>query len=258
MTSSWWPGPLLGFDTETTGVDVANDRIVTAAVVHRDTTGTHIRNWLLNPGVEIPDIAVRIHGVTTERARTQGTAPQEALDQIADALVTALRDDIPLVAFNARFDLRLLDAELTRHELPTLPDRLGHPVRPVLDPLILDRAMDPDRHGPRTLGDLCHLYDVPTGSLHCADADVVATLDLLACLVARHPTLAATDLQTLHDQQRTWAHTWHEAFLAARAASDDSAGHEADTGTKDVAQTPTDLDARLDAPVVSPPAPESA
>ncbi|MCL2466119.1 MAG: exonuclease domain-containing protein [Micrococcales bacterium] len=215
MTRSWWPGPLLGFDTETTGVDVTGDRIVTAALVRRDADGTHTRNWLLNPGVEIPAIAVAIHGVTTDQARTQGTAPGQALDEIADTLVTALRQDIPVVAFNARFDLRLLDAELTRHELPTLPDRLGHPVRPVLDPLILDRALDPDRHGPRTLGDLCHLYDVPTGSLHTADADVIATLDLLAHLVTRHPTLATTDLHTLHDQQRTWAQTWHEAFLAS-------------------------------------------
>ena len=32
----WTDGPLLGFDTETTGVDVDNDRIVTAALVRRD------------------------------------------------------------------------------------------------------------------------------------------------------------------------------------------------------------------------------
>ncbi|MDR3068618.1 MAG: DNA polymerase III subunit epsilon [Cellulomonas sp.] len=217
-TTGWWPGTVLGFDTETTGVDVAHDRIVTAALVRRDGDGTHVRTWLLDPGVEIPAAAVGIHGVSTDQARAQGTPPPVALAQIADVLVTALHDGIPVVAFNARFDLRLLDAELARHSLPTLPGRLGHPVRPVLDPLVLDRALDPDRPGPRTLGDLCAVHQVTTGSLHSADVDVVATLDLLARLVARHPALAATDLDTLHDQQIAWSHAWHEAAVAARAA----------------------------------------
>lgn len=221
QTTNWWPGPVLGFDTETTGVDAAHDRIVTAALVRRDADGTHVRSWLLDPGVEIPAVAVDIHGVTTDQARAQGVAPPVALEQIADALVTALREGVPVVAFNARFDLRLLDAELTRHQLPTLPERLGHPVRPVIDPLVLDRALDPDRRGPRTLGDLCAVHRVTTGSLHAADVDVVATLDLLARLVARHPTLAATDLDTLHDQQVAWAHAWHEALVAARSARED-------------------------------------
>ncbi|MCL2091305.1 MAG: exonuclease domain-containing protein [Micrococcales bacterium] len=220
-TTGWWPGTVLGFDTETTGVDVARDRIVTAALVRRDAAGSQVRTWLLDPGVAIPDIAVSIHGVTTERARAQGTPPPVALGQIADGLVAALHDGVPVVAFNARFDLRLLDAELTRHGLPTLPERLGHPVRPVLDPLVLDRALDPDRPGPRTLGDLCAVHQVTTGSLHSADADVIATLDLLDRLVARHPTLAATDLDTLHDQQIAWAHAWHEAAVAAREAAAD-------------------------------------
>ncbi len=218
QTTGRWPETVLGFDTETTGVDVAHDRIVTAALVRRDGDGTAVRTWLLDPGVEIPDIAASIHGVTTEQARSRGAAPPQALAQIAGSLVAALEDGVPVVAFNARFDLSLLDAELARHGLPTLPERLGHPVRPVLDPLVLDRALDPDRAGPRTLGDLCAVYQIATGPLHSADADVVATLDLLDRMVARHPVLAATDLGTLHDQQVAWAHAWHEAAVAARAA----------------------------------------
>lgn len=211
-----WPETVLGFDTETTGVDVAHDRIVTAALVRRDSDGTAVRTWLLDPSVEIPDIAVGIHGVTTEQARARGTAPPLALAQIADSLVAALSGGVPVVAFNARFDLSLLDAELARHGLPTVPERLGRPARPVLDPLVLDRALDPERTGPRTLGDLCAVYQIATGPLHSADADVVATLDLLDRIVARHPTLAATDLDTLHDQQVAWAQAWHEAWVAAQ------------------------------------------
>src|SRR5690554_4226535 len=36
---SWIDGQLLGFDTETTGVDTAVDRIVTVALVHRNAAG---------------------------------------------------------------------------------------------------------------------------------------------------------------------------------------------------------------------------
>ena len=35
MSTPWFNGPLLGFDTETTGVDPRHDRLVTAALVFR-------------------------------------------------------------------------------------------------------------------------------------------------------------------------------------------------------------------------------
>jgi DNA polymerase-3 subunit epsilon len=219
----WWPGPLLGFDTETTGVDVETDRIVTAAVVRRDAQGQQeVRTWLIDPGVEIPASASAIHGVTTQQARADGVAPPVGLGEIADALVSALRERVPVVAFNAAFDLRLLDVELARHGLATLPERLGHPVRPVLDPLVIDRAKQRYRKGPRTLGDLCVAYQVQqTGDLHSADVDVIATLDMLEKMLAQFPDLPATALLTLHEAQRTWHRTWTErrrAYHAARGA----------------------------------------
>ena len=120
---SWTDGPLLGFDTETTGIDVDNDRIVTAALVRRDETGTHIRSWLINPGIDIPEAASAIHGVSSNmRART-ARQPKQALEEIASELAQAFRDGVPVVAYNATFDLCLLDAELRRHKLKTLPDR---------------------------------------------------------------------------------------------------------------------------------------
>ena len=46
----------------------------------------------------------------------------------------------PVVAFNASFDLTLLDAELRRHGCPPCRERIGRQVRVVLDPLVLDRT----------------------------------------------------------------------------------------------------------------------
>jgi DNA polymerase-3 subunit epsilon len=199
---SWTAGPLVAFDTETTGLDVDVERIVTAALVLRGPTGTRVRTWLIDPGVAIPADATAIHGIGTAHVVAHGAAPHVALDEIASLLVHHQRAGVPVVAYNAAFDLTLLDVELARHGLRTLPERLGRPVRPVLDPLVLDRAADPGREGKRRLTDLCEHYGVQeTGTLHTADVDALATLSVLDALVVAHPHLAATTLDALHDHQ---------------------------------------------------------
>ncbi|GAA3072253.1 hypothetical protein GCM10020000_66220 [Streptomyces olivoverticillatus] len=48
----WFDGPLAAFDTETTGVDVEHDRIVSAALVTQSQEGALpvVTRWLVNPG----------------------------------------------------------------------------------------------------------------------------------------------------------------------------------------------------------------
>ncbi|WP_286218373.1 exonuclease domain-containing protein [Paraoerskovia sediminicola] len=215
----WTSGPLIGFDTETTGVDVTTDRVVTAALVLRAPgRPASSRTWLIDPGVEIPAEAAAIHGITTAHARAHGSAPAPALDEIADEIVAALRADTPVVAYNAAFDLSILDAELRRHALPTLRERLGHEVGPVIDPLVLDRALVRKRYGKRRLGDLCLHYGVTAGAggLHSADVDVEATLDVLAAIVADHPWVSTKDLAEIHRFQVGAHRTWADDFNAWR------------------------------------------
>lgn len=52
----WYEGPLAAFDTETTGVDVEEDRIVSAALVIQDRADGPVRvtRWLVNPGCRSP------------------------------------------------------------------------------------------------------------------------------------------------------------------------------------------------------------
>lgn len=219
METPWTSGPLVGFDTETTGVDVTSDRIVTAAVVRRVGGVDTARTWLLDPGVEIPAAATAIHGITTAHARAHGRPPATALGQIADLLAAALLRGEPVVAFNASFDLSLLDAELVRHGLPTLPDRIGHPVRTVVDPLVLDRHVDRYRRGKRTLTDLCDRYGVIPEALHSADTDVAATLDVLQAIVRCYPELTAFGLEELHDRQVLAHRAWAEHYNSWRAES---------------------------------------
>ncbi|PYG00654.1 DNA polymerase-3 subunit epsilon [Georgenia satyanarayanai] len=205
----WTDGPLLGFDTETTGVDVREDRIVTAALVLRGPAASRQRTWLIDPGVEIPTVASDIHGITTDHARAEGMVARVALEEIAAEIAGAFRTGIPVVAYNASFDLTLLDHELARWQLPTLAARLGRAPGPVLDPLVLDRALDRSREGARKLVDLCQHYRVEAlARLHTAEVDVAATLEVLDCLVRAFPELSARSLAELHTWQRECHREW--------------------------------------------------
>jgi DNA polymerase III subunit epsilon len=215
--NSWWDGPFLGFDTETTGVDVTSDRIVTAALVRRDAATTAVRTWLVDPGVDIPPGVTAIHGITSEHARAHGSAPAEALEEIAAEIAAAQAAGVPLVAYNASFDLALLEHELARHGLDGLTERLPGGVRVVLDPLVLDRHVDRLRKGPRKLVDLCEVYAVPTGDLHTAEVDVVATLDLLARMAAHHAQLATATPAELHATQVAAHQDWARSYNRWRA-----------------------------------------
>ncbi|MCZ9336229.1 exonuclease domain-containing protein, partial [Streptomyces sp. TRM76130] len=89
----WYEGPLAAFDTETTGVDVENDRIVSAAVVVQDAPGLRPRvsRWLVNPGVPVPEAATAVHGLTDERLRREGRWPAPVMYEMAEALAEQAR-----------------------------------------------------------------------------------------------------------------------------------------------------------------------
>lgn len=215
----WLEGPLLGFDTETTGVSPTSDRLVTVALVERGplqdggSREQRTTTWLADPGVEIPPAATAIHGVTTERARTEGRPVAEVLQEVAERLCQAMAAGTPVVAFNAAFDLTLLESELARQGLPTLRARLGRELGPVVDPLVLDRAVDRWRKGKRTLGDLSAVYGVQvTDDLHTAEVDVAVTLDVLEAMAARHPALSRVRAEELVSWQARAHRTWAESF----------------------------------------------
>ena len=174
----WHEGPLAGFDTETTSVDVEEARIVTAALLHREPGHEgcqHDREWLVNPGVDIPESATAIHGITTEHARNFGTPAVQAIEDIVFMVVGAVANGCALVVYNAPYDLTLLDRECRRYEVA--PPELGDCL--VIDPLVLDKYLDPYRRGKRTLEAVAAHYCVPfDGAAHDAAADALAAMRL--------------------------------------------------------------------------------
>lgn len=206
-------GPLCGFDTETTGVSVFNDRIVTAAIIKRggDSPGEH--KWLLDPGVEIPEGAAKIHGITTDFARAHGMTAREGLIQIAQAISDAVDAGYRLVAFNASFDISILEYELARHSIPTLTDRFGEELFPIIDPLVMDRGLDRWRKGKRNLESMAKHYGASSDKgLHTAEVDVALTLDVLEKIGAAYPDVVAWSYRDLHDWQQSKHREWAQSF----------------------------------------------
>lgn len=145
--TAWHLGRMCAFDLETTGIDVESDRIVTAAVIGLGGGGgVEPSTWLADPGVEIPDEAAAVHGITTEVARTKGRPAGEVVDEITALLARHVVDGVPLVGHNLGFyDLTLHDRECRRHKVPTLLDRIGEAPLLVLDTRVLDTHVQPYR-----------------------------------------------------------------------------------------------------------------
>lgn len=112
------------FDLETTGVDPETARIVTASFGYLDASGATQDGFqiLVNPGVEIPPAATAVHGISTAKAVQDGISPLIALDRICGAMQEARGRDVPLVIFNAPYDLTVLDREIRRHEVGIVGD----------------------------------------------------------------------------------------------------------------------------------------
>lgn len=207
----WRDRPFMGLDTETTGVNVETDRIVTACIgLTGGANRWTARNWLLQQDEPIPAEATDVHGITTEHANTHGVAPAEALQEIVDDLYRGWSQGMPLIGYNAVFDLTILDRDLRRHGLAPL-EVCGF----VIDPFVIDKALDPYRKGSRKLIDVARHYGInlTEADAHGAEADT-----LTACRIAwkQAPLLPAAPGRR---DQLDYLHEWQQEQYAAQRRS---------------------------------------
>jgi len=136
-------------DTETTGLDpLAGDRLVEIGcieLVNRFPTGKVFHGYF-NPERDMPESALKIHGLTIDFLKNQPLFPQR-VGELVDFL-----GDAPLVAHNAMFDLAFLNAELERAgQAAVSRERM-------VDTLLLARRKHPG--AANRLDDLCARYAV--------------------------------------------------------------------------------------------------
>lgn len=98
------------FDLETTGVNIATDKIVEIAILKVFPNGNkESKTWLVNPEIKIPQESIDIHGITNEKVASEPTF-KELAPKINEMIA-----DSDLAGFNSnRFDIPLLAEELMR------------------------------------------------------------------------------------------------------------------------------------------------
>jgi len=137
------------FDTETTGLDAREDRIIEIGgieLVNRFPTGRTFHEYINPQGRQIHPEAQAVHGISADDLAGKPTFPE-----IAEEFM-AFVEGAKLVAHNASFDINFINAEFAR---------LGHP--PVASELVVDTlALAKRKHpmGPNSLDALCRRYGI--------------------------------------------------------------------------------------------------
>lgn len=199
------------FDLETTGIDVTQDRIVTAACLDINMTSGQrtLFNWLANPGIEIPEGAVSVHGITTDYARAHGEDHDKVLYEVIEHIYSAWRAGAVLIVYNAAYDLSML------HVLSNGDFNIRGPV---IDPFVIDKGVDRYRKGKRKLVNICEHYGIEFNEAYAHAADY----DCLKAAEAAHAMLNGTwtfsngqpssDLRELYKQQISWKQEQHDSL----------------------------------------------
>lgn len=180
--------PLAIFDLETTGVNTAKDRIVEICVAKalpgKDKTGGElvVKTYRINPGIPIPLETSLIHGIYDEDVKD---AP--SFKSIARVLAQFL-DGCDFAGFNSnRFDIPLLVEEFLRANV-----EFDIKNRRMVDVQRIYHLMQP-----RSLtAAYRHFCGKELIGAHGAEADTLATFEVLATMVEKHAG------QTIRDEQR--------------------------------------------------------
>lgn len=186
MSEHHWTGCVMAsLDFETTSVNPLEARAVQAALAVGDAGGRVFARmcFIVDPGIEIPAEASAIHGITTEKARSEGCSPAVMILRLLSALQCFNVHDgrVPLVIYNAPYDWPVLLQEAKRCELPVHCQPL------FLDPLCLDRTLDRYRKGSRKLQDVAQFYGVKLNGAHDALSDAIAALGVIRAMIHKYP-----------------------------------------------------------------------
>ena len=168
--------PLVFFDLETTGIDIAKDRIVEISMVKVMPNGEEIvKTRRINPGMPIPPESTAIHGITDEDVKD---CPK--FKETAKSLAAQI-EGCDLAGFNSnRFDIPMLAEEFLRAGVDVDLNR-----RKFIDVQTIFHKMEQ-----RNLTAAYKFYcNKDLANAHSAEADTMATYEVLKAQLDRYPEL---------------------------------------------------------------------
>ncbi|NLY24993.1 MAG: 3'-5' exonuclease [Bacteroidales bacterium] len=175
--------PLVFFDLETTGINITHDRIVEISFLKVHPNGKEeIKSRRINPEMPIPPQSTAIHGITDEDVKD---CP--AFKQVARSLADHL-EGCDLAGFNSsRFDVPMLAEEFLRAGVDFDMSK-----RKFVDVQIIFHKKEQ-----RNLEAAYAFYcDKKLENAHSAEADTIATYEVLKSQLDRYPDLT-NDIEVL-------------------------------------------------------------
>ncbi|MDP5229977.1 MAG: exonuclease domain-containing protein [Cellulophaga sp.] len=168
--------PICFFDLETTGVNVAKDRIVEIAILKVYPNGNkESKTWLVNPEMHISDEVIAVHGITNEKVANEPT-----FKELSKEIYNIIKDS-DLGGFNSdRFDIPLLAEEMLRAGVDfDMKNTVSVDVQTIFHKM-----------EKRTLSAAYKFYcDKILEDAHSAAADTNATYEVLLSQLDRYPDL---------------------------------------------------------------------
>ena len=168
--------PICFFDLETTGIDVARDRIVEISIFKVFPNGNkESKTWLVNPTIPIPAQTTAVHGITDEKVANEPT-----FKELATQVHNMIKDS-DLAGFNSdRFDIPLLAEELLRVGIDfDMKNRVSVDIQTIFH-----------KKEERTLSAGYKFYcGESLENAHSAEADTMATYEILKAQLDRYPDL---------------------------------------------------------------------
>ncbi|MEO1436426.1 MAG: exonuclease domain-containing protein [Bacteroidota bacterium] len=167
-------------DTETTGLNLKKDRILSIAAVKVKQFELHTDKRLLayvNCADYQPGKSVEIHGILNKHLR-KGKTEKELLHQLLPYLGTDI-----IVGHHIGFDITMLNKACLREYGAKLLNR-------TLDTAALAKKYDPasfyyDKGKAGNLDELCKKFKIPLGKRHTAEGDTYITALLFLKLIGR-------------------------------------------------------------------------
>jgi DNA polymerase III subunit epsilon len=174
--------PLCIFDLETTGTNISQDKIVEIAVVKLMPSGERItKRHLVNPGIPIPPSSSAIHKIFDEDVKDKPHFKELAKEY------AKFMEGCDLSGFNVlKFDIPILAEEFLRAGV-----EFDFSKRRVIDAQKIFHVMEK-----RTLSAAYKFYcEKDLDDAHSAEADALASIDVLLAQLEKYDGKAVTDGQ---------------------------------------------------------------